>query len=327
MTFDSANRQIQFTPNSGFTGPASFAYDISDSMNATASARVNIDVNSSQDRQNLRTYIFGHSLINHEFGEANYQTNVPYWMSQLSKADGHQYLAAGQYGFLPQHANLPPTAQWGFVDMPSVWNSETTAFAAVNFDSVLITAANFIQYRAASEPYEGDNPTGASPVSATLDIIDWLQAQEPGMTIYLYENWPDMASFGFPPSDTQLTNYHAYVQGAFHQWWVDYIYQLRAARPDINLQLISVGPIISDLLTNTELSNIPFNDLYEDDAPHGRATLYFLASLITYMHMHNSPTPSNFVVPETIHPLLRDNYHDISNRIWNQLLLSGAVSE
>ena len=134
-----------------------------------------------------------------------------------------------------------------------------------------------------------------------------------------------MASFleSFPPKEDEFSEYNAYVQNEFHDWWVDYRNQVRAARPTAKVQMIPVGPIISWLLTHSNLSQIPYIDLYEDDAPHGRPTIYFLASLITYMQMQGVPAPDHFEVPANVHSLVQDNYLQIVDDIWNRLLSHG----
>lgn len=258
----------------------------------------------------LRTYIFGHSLINNNSGPSA----IPYWLTQLARAGEKRFAFAGQYGFLWQHVdNLPPTAQWQFNGAPSFWNHDTQSFAAANFNAVLLTPANFIQWQA---PTIVDRGASNSPVGNTLDIIDWVTAQEPGIDIYIYENWPDMSGYladgKFPPTKAEFAAYNAYTLGPFRDWWAAYDAALSKARPNVNIVSIPVGPTIAKMLTRTTLlSGIPVTDLYYDDAPHGTPTLYFLASLVTYAGMYETPPPRGFAVPRSIHPVVRKNYADI----------------
>ncbi|WP_160114331.1 MULTISPECIES: T9SS C-terminal target domain-containing protein [Aquimarina] len=273
-------------------------------------------------RTDVKTFIFGHSLIVHSpplIPTPSDETTVPHWMHVLSQSAGYSYAVDGQYGFLPQHDNLPPIAQWGFDIASGVWNSDVEPFSEANFNTILLTAANFVQYQPANTPYDGDNPDNTTPLSATTDIIDWVGQQEEGITIYIYENWPDMAGFvnSFPPSQEEFANYNANTVGDFHNWWLDYHNALLVDRP--NVKMIPVGPIISKLLTDTALEQIPILDLYEDAAPHGRPTIYFLASLITYSAMYGIPPPSDFEIPTTVHSTVRDNYQETVNFIWNEL--------
>ncbi len=270
---------------------------------------------------NMRNFIFGHSLILHATGDD--ETTVPHWLGALSASAGYSYAVDGQYGFLPGHANLPPSAQWGFQNVPGLWNAEGgVPFSSVDFNTILLTAGNFIQYQGSNVPYDyADNTEDVTPISATLDIVDWLIQQEPEVTIYIYENWPDMDSMinSFPPTSSEFDSYNAHTRGEFHDWWLDYHDTMIANRPSTNVKMIPVGPIMSTLFMETALDGIPVTDLYEDGAPHGRPTLYFLASLITYSAMYGVRPPSDFSIPSSIHNLVRTNYSDIIDIIWEEL--------
>lgn len=271
---------------------------------------------------NIKSFIFGHSLINHALPIVpipSQETTVPFWMAELAAVAGKTYAATGQYGFLPQHANLPPVSNWGFENVPFVWDSEVTPFAQADFNNILITAGNFVQWQPPHFTYPDETFT---PISLTSEIIDWITDQEPGLPVYIYENWPDMAPFaggGFPVSAADFADYNDYTRGDFHDWWIDYHNALVQAHSGQTVKMIPVGPILSDLLEDTPLSNIPLSELYEDDAPHGRATIYFLASLVTYMATYEMPAPVNFTVPTTVHPLVATNYTTTVNFIWSAL--------
>ena len=271
-------------------------------------------------QQDKTMYIFGHSLIVHATDSD--ETTVPHWLHLLAQEAGHDVSVSGQYGFLPQHANLPPTAQWGFSEVASAWDSDTQNFTDANFNTILLTAANFVQDQPSNVNYHGNSTT--SPVSATLEIIDWIDTQEENAVTYIYENWPDMAGFiageSFPPSETEFENYNNYTLGNFHNWWVDYQDFVQAERPNENVRMIPVGPILSKLLTDTSLSQIPILELYEDNAPHGEPTLYFLASLITYMAIYEEKAPSTYAIPNTVNGLVQANFQNTIDFIWDELL-------
>ena len=93
------------------------------------------------------------------------------------------------------------------------------------------------------------------------------------------------------PTPSELSTYWAYVRGTFHDWWGDYHDAMMASYSSLDVKIIPVGYILGGLLTGT-LSSIPASDLYEDNAPHGTATLYFLAALIVYMGTYGSQAPS-----------------------------------
>lgn len=272
----------------------------------------------------MRMFVFGHSLINHEFTNdppPSNELSVPHWQYLLAQEAGYDYAATGQYGFLLQHINLPPIAQWGFDIVPAPWDSDAEPFADADFTTVMLTPANFVQYKPAIEPYDGENPDAHSPVSATTTIVEWVGEQEPGAQVYIYENWPDMAGFiaSFPPTPGELAGYHEHTLADFHDWWLDYQDAVLVAAPDANVRMIPVGPILATLLTDSPLSAIPIEDLYEDDAPHGRPTLYFLAGLITTTATYGVPAPEGFAVPELVHPLVAEHYDEVVARVWDEL--------
>ncbi len=272
----------------------------------------------------MKMFIFGHSLIDHRppiNPTPSDETTVPHWLYLLSQEANKNYAGGGQYGFLPQHANVPPISQWGYDIVPGVWESDTEAFADADINTIMITAGNFIQWQAPDEEYYSD--PGITPISATETIIDWLGQQEDSLRIYIYENWPDMAGFlnnGFPPSETEFDSYNAETNGAFHDWWISYHDALLLSRPDENIKMIPVGPIMSKLHTDLLPLAIPTTELYEDDAPHGRATTYFLAGLITYMAVNEQKAPSSYNVPTIVHSAIQNNYVDIVDFIWAELL-------
>jgi len=269
----------------------------------------------------VRNYIFGHSLILH-----SPVANVPRWLHALSQHAGYSYGMSGQYGFADTHAgNLPPFAQWGVPDVPSVWDDDTgISFEDTNFDTILFTEANFRQYYPPTEP-DPDGFLSTSTVDATITVFDWVHAAEPtGVRYVIYENWPDMAGYtnadfqGSFPSANELDAYHTYTMGAFHDWWVDYHDAMMAQRPGLNVRIIPVGSVMAQLLTGT-LAGIPAQALYEDDAPHGQPTLYFIAGVITYMGLYGVPAPDDFVIPNDIDAGVVALYPQIVSEAWAAL--------
>ncbi|UTW44892.1 hypothetical protein KFE80_10955 [bacterium SCSIO 12696] len=316
--------QVTGTPQSVETTTVTITAD--DGRGGAVSDSFTITSTQPTSGNQIRNYIFGHSLINFTVPVQPVNSNeasVPHWMYLLAREAGQEYSVSGQYGFLREHANLPPIADWGFDIVPTAWDPDTTgaSFADADFTTVLLTAGNFIQHRPSTSPYEGNNPSGTTPVLETLKIVDWLRQQEPGIDIYIYENWPDMGPYAasFPPTSQEFADYNAYVVGGFNTWWIDYHDAVMAARPDANVKMIPVGPVITTALSNSALQGIPVTELYEDGAPHGRPTIYFLASLVTYMSVYGVEAPGNFQVPSSIHPLVRDNYADIVRLMWSEL--------
>ncbi len=274
-------------------------------------------------QKNITNFIFGHSLINHEFQvnpTPSQETSVPHWFHDLAIASGHNYTVSGQYGFLTQHVNLPPIAQWGFDNVPGAWDSDNEPFTDADFSHILITPANFAQWQAPNINYFNEN---TSPVQATVDIFEWCLAQEPDIKLFIYENWPDMAPYlsaDFPPNDQEWDAYNAYTNGDFHQWFLEYHDLVLENMPNnACVKMIPVGPAISTVLNQAPFNQIPVTDLYEDDAPHGRPNIYFIAALVSYMAMYEEKPSSNYPIQNIIHPILSDNYQLCVDIIWDYL--------
>lgn len=272
--------------------------------------------------QTENMYMFGHSLVNYVsvVDPPSDETTIAHWIYLLAQASGRDFASTGQWGFLPGHSNLPPTSAWGYSLVPPVWDSELEPFSAADFTSILITAGNFDQWQPSNLAYPGTG--GISPLSATETIMDWVDQQEDSVKVYIYENWPDMAPFlgnNFPPTDEEFANYNSYTLGAFHDWWIEYQDFLLASRPNRYARMIPVGPIMARIFTDLIPNQIPYTDLYEDGDPHGKASIYFLAGLITYMAVFAElPSPS-FSFPSSIHPVIQSNYQNIINLTWSEL--------
>jgi len=58
--------------------------------------------------------------------------------------------------------------------------------------------------------------------------------------------------------------------------------------------MIPVGPIIAKIMDGPLADQILVTEFYEDDAPHGRPNLYFLAALITYAAIFDEPAPDTY---------------------------------
>jgi hypothetical protein len=283
-------------------------------------------VKASSQVQDSRMFIFGNSLIDHRpplNPTPSDETTVPHWIFLLSEAAGKTFAAGGQYGFLQQHANLPPFSQWGYDIVPGVWESDFLDFASADITTIMITTGNFIQYQSPSASYEDpNNNNGATPVSLTQDIIDWIAGNTESSNIYLYESWPDMAGVlgdgSFPTTPVGLAFYNEVTKGSYHDWWIEYQDLLLQTKPESNVRMIPVGPLIAEVYEQF-LLGLPSTELYEDDAPHGRPSTYFLAALCSYMAIFEEKAPASFDVPEIINSRIADNYEGIVDYIWNYL--------
>ncbi len=270
---------------------------------------------AQKDRQ---VCFYGNSLIHHL--TATDETTVPHWLRRLAVAGGHGFAADGTWGFLRDFAaTLPPEAKWSFREVPRVWDTARHAFRRAGFDTIVIAPANFIQYQAPDAPYDGDNPQGVTPLSATLRVIDYTANQHPAARFYIYEGWADLGSY--PPTRRQLGRYHAYNQGDYHAWYQSYVAALRAGAQGRDITLVPVASVLSELMTGP-LAQLSATVFYTDDAPHGTPTLYLLAGLVTYATLYGEAPPP-IDLPDSIDATVRDLYPQIAAQVWASV--SGAV--
>lgn len=270
--------------------------------------------------QDIRLYIFGNSLVHHL--TPSDETTVPHWLHHLALAGGKTFSVDGQWGFLRDfEKDLPPIDQWSFKQAKSAWNRDATPFARAGFNAIMVNPANFIQYQSVDKPYDGENPDRQTPLGATIALFDWLKKQISGQKYYIYEGWADMESIISPLPDkpSELQSYHAYNIGDYHDWYEDYVQRIRKSRPDLDVSLIPVASILSKLLTETRLKALNPSDLYSDTAPHGTNNTYFLAALITYTMLYGEQAPASYTVPDSLHPLIRDNYKMIAKKVCAEL--------
>lgn len=245
-------------------------------------------------------------------------------MHFLSKAAGKHYEVAGKYGFIPQHARDNIWSQWRFDSVPTAWNSFSEPFEKVGFDNVMITPANFIQWQKPTDNYWQESK---SVIAFTSDVFDSVAVRDDSPDLYIYENWPDMGprASSFPPTPTEWKAYNDYLNGDFHSWFLEYHDSLVQAHPAKNVKMIPVGPVISKVLDAAPFNSIAIDSLYEDNAPHGRPSIYFLAALTTYMAMNHEKAPAGYRPPEFTHgyymvdKTIIDNYAQVVDIIWEEL--------
>jgi hypothetical protein len=282
-------------------------------------AILSMPVMAQAERAKSASYIFGNSLVHH-LSEANDNTNIAHWINALAKEDGREYAVSGQWGFMRKFAqSLPPNPNWSF---PGVKHAVPSgAFRAADLDAVIVTPANFIQYQPANAPYDGENPTGTSPLQVANDLFSWVEVNQPSARLMIYEGWADMATVtNYPPNTRGMRKYQRLNAGSYHDWFTDFVSQLEQAGDGRRVELIPVASILAQLIGKGGLlENMPAQALYEDDAPHGTPELYLLAGMITYAALFDAPPPASYQPPATMHPDLVTNYPQIAETIWQSM--------
>jgi hypothetical protein len=269
-------------------------------------------------QKDLRAFVYGNSLIHHLTDSD--ETTVPHWLALMARAGGHGLQLDGRWGFPRDHArDLPPEPNWSFAEVERTGLSDRVGFRRVGFDTIILNPENFIQSNPPDAPYDGDNPNEDTPLAATLRVIDWTEGNAPGARFYIYEGWAFMGSVAsYPPSNRGYRRYQAFNAGENHDWYVEFVAQLQAERPDLSVTLIPVGSVLAEVLTGV-LADLEPEELYSDDSPHGTANKYFLAALVTYSVLYAEPAPVDLPLPESLSPLIRDAYPQVVAAIWEAL--------
>jgi hypothetical protein len=265
----------------------------------------------------IESHMMGHSLMDHS--SPTQETKIAYWIHELAVEAGHTYESTGQFGSIWDFANFNPISQWGSPGIPASWDSDVEAFGDASLNNFIYTVFNYIQDLPSNVPYYGS----PSVLGSSERLADSVRHYQANLPIFLYENWPDMGPFTtdpFNPSPSEMANYHTYTLGAFHDWWLNLHDSLLLSRPSYQIRMIPVGPVLSELLTTAPYDTISPLDLYEDNAPHGRESIYFLAGLATYMAIYEERAPSSYSPPATIHPAIVNNLPDIIDDFWDYMI-------
>ncbi len=272
-------------------------------------------------QQTVESYMFGHSLMDHtNLSNPSDQTKIAFWINEFSDEAGHTYEMGGMFGSIFTFANYNVVSQWGVAGVPVTWDDANGPFSQASVTNSVFTARNYIQDLGPDEVYWGET---MSAITASKRLVDSLYDDHNPIDLYLYENWPDMAPYlsgGFPPTPSEFTNYKNGCLGVWHDWWTEFHDSLLMDRPNLNVRMIPVGPAIADLLNTAPYNTLTASDLYEDDAPHGLETIFFLAGLTTYMAMYQEKALASYTIPNTIHSTISSNFSSVIDHLWAYLL-------
>lgn len=239
-------------------------------------------------------------------------TKVPNWVARFAKKAGKSYRVDGELGFVDGWS-LPPRSAVGYKSASSAnvgdsWRSADSA----NVTHLYFTPDNFNQAEV-SDP-KGGVFGGASYVDRLLNFIDsWEEKTNDEIVYRVYEGWADMGRYAdpFPGSSKDLEKWRGYTLGDYHDWYLKLIAELKSERPNIEIDLVPVSKAIVGAMEQTILRELSSEDLFVDNAPHGNATFYFLAGVVTYMDLYREPIPSAYKIPDSVNQLVRDNFAEI----------------
>lgn len=282
------------------------------------------------------TYYYAHSLIWHK-KETNSQANIPFWLAELEKAAGDKCLTSGKHVAIhwdPPSAKIPPPHSWSFSF--SNHGSAMTPdgpYVAGKHDHVVLTYMNWeiIYDWGASIGLRNPNTIHKATDSIAV-IFTWLNKNDPGIFLNLYECWPKIEknyimggqdwspSTGKAPSSAQWVNYLNYATGNSNGFWKDLQDSLIKKAGIVNTKLIPSSMICAKLWRQGGLlSDMPVDSIFEDLGPHGKPSSYFLTAMIVYSAQHKKPPVKPFASHPQIDQRILDRFSSIGSFIMSEL--------
>jgi len=282
------------------------------------------------------TYYFAHSLIWHQKLPDN-QANIPFWLAELESAAGDVCLTSGKHTPGQNGATaLPPDHSWAFTF--SNHGSAMTpggAYVSDAHQNVVLTYMNWeIIYDSGSSIGQRIPGTIPKATDSIASIFNWLNANDPGVNLYLYECWPKIeknyilngqdwnavTNTGNPPNASQWALYLNYALGNSNGFWKDLQDSLINKSGITNTKLIPSSMICAKLWQpGGILSDMAPASIFEDIGPHGLPSAYFLAAMVVYAAQHQQAPTKPFNSHSQIDQRILDRFSDISAFIMTEL--------
>ena len=282
------------------------------------------------------TYYFAHSLIWHQKNNSN-QANIPFWLAELEKAAGDVCLSSGK--FAPGQmgaAALPPTQTWAFYYANENHGSAmkpNDTYKTNAHDNVVLTYMNWeIVYDYGSNIGSRIPATNPKATDSIARIFRWINTNDPGRNLYLYECWPKIEwryimdsqdwnlTTGNPPNTSQWAKYINYSLGNSNNFWRELQDSLISKSKIQNVKLIPSSMICAKLWqTGGLLADLAVTSIFEDIGPHGKPSSYFLAAMVVYAAQHKKAPTKPFNSHAQIDQRILDRFSQISNFIMSEL--------
>ena len=230
-------------------------------------------------------------------------TETGWWIGDIATSNPSTATSKGRSAQIGSQV-IPPQRSVQFSFATNVFDpwpnsGPATTWASRNWDDVVIMASNFEQTTITPENYVANECT---------DVMDHIRDESPSSRVFVYEHWSIPSQYSItvtPPNILDPGDFDTYndlhriisgTPGTYHQWHLDFQDELISEYPTLDIYMIPVYPIIADLIrTESYMSTVEFDDLFEDDDPHGFPTVYFLAGLICYRAMYGQAANANYV--------------------------------
>jgi hypothetical protein len=275
--------------------------------------------------QTLDVYAYLNSLRNHDAGAGNLNTSTGNWVDRLAAqapAGGNNYTGPWMFGFA-NGWTIPPSAQ-GEEEVASPHMSGTGWTGGSAVEIVEMTPDNFEGRNYAPNVANG---LGFTYTTRLLQIIDAWETNAPNANrVYaIYSGLPRLPT---DPASVSPAQRAAWIAdgintgaGGYRAWMLSLVAALQAARPALTIRLHDVSRAVLLADRDTVVGTIPLASLFEDDAPHGLSTTYFLLAIAEYIELFNEKPPAGFVFQGGwgVHATVTSNYQAIVDFMWGVL--------
>jgi len=275
----------------------------------------------------LILYAYHNSLMNHDAGVGGSDTDARNWLERMGTPG--VFFDGGEFGFIGQW-QTPPANGISAEDTTQLSMTGWSGAASVNH--LIFVHDNFEAANRAPNENGGIPGASESYVSLNSALIDAWQtnAANANRTHWIYTGLYD---FGLPTggaepgsataqniadwiaaaTDTTTTPYYGYAG-----WGSEYVADMQAAYPALDIRHMDVNGAFIDAYENTALGNVPFSELFEDNAPHGFSDTYLIIAAIMYSYIFDAQAPAFTPAGGTgINSEITNNWASITARIYD----------
>ena len=278
----------------------------------------------------VHAYAYLNSLHNHAHPTSaqNASTRVSNWVARMAArapGGGNTYTVGAQFGHFAQWT-VPPAAGQMFeeVSTPHLDPWAPGWEGASKIDVVEIVPDNFDAPR--FDPAVCTR-TGSSCEGRLLQLIDaWeTHAPNPDRRYAVFAGWPALRpENGDGSGAISPAMCSAWVSdglGAYQQWMELLVNRLQTARPGLDIRLHAISKASLVAYRDTVVGTLPPDELFEEPAPHGRPSMYFIAAVADYIELFDEKPPADFAFDPAwgVSPVIAEHYPLIVDHIWRAL--------
>lgn len=278
----------------------------------------------------VHAYAYLNSLHNHAHPTSaqNASTRVANWVARMAArapGGGNTFTMGAQFGYFTQWT-MPPAAGNMFeeVSTPHLDPWAPSWEGASGIDVVELVPDNFDAPR--FDP-SARTSMGASCQDRLLHVIDQWEANAPNpkRRYAVFAGWPAMRPQGGGDGRAILPSMcAAWVDdglGTYQAWMEVLVSRLQTARPGLDIRLHAVSKALLVVYRDTVVGTVAPRALFEDMAPHGRPSLYFIAAVADYIELFDEKPPADFAFDPAwgVSPIITGSYQLIVDHIWGVL--------